>query len=279
MNLSEKVDRRFPTRQVHTKIGAISYRESGNSNNKVILLLHGIGSGSGSWVGQLDELSTNFHVIAWDAPGYGGSVELLNETPSAADYAAVLIHFLSSLEIEPYIIIGHSLGALMAGAYAAQNATIGLALILANPANGYGNANKSEREQKLFARLERMEALGPKGLAETRSSVLLSRKATNEAHDLVRWNMSMLSVSGHSKAAHMLASGNLIGDAEKYAGPVLVMCGSADTVTPEAVTKKIAAAYPQGQYKTLPGVGHASYVEDPSLFNSTIINFVDSLNV
>lgn len=277
-NLSGEVDHRFPIRQVQTKTGAISYRESGNPNDKVIILLHGIGSGSGSWFGQLDKLSADYHVIAWDAPGYGSSVELLSNNPSADDYAEELINFLNILKIEPYIIIGHSLGALIAGAYAAKNATIGLVLILANPANGYGNLNKAERDKKLSVRLERMEALGPKGLAEARSSVLLSDNATNEALELVRWNMSMLSVSGHSQAAHMLARANLMVDAAKYAGPVLVVCGSADAVIPETAAKNIAAAYPNGQYKTLPNVGHASYVEDPTLFNYTIINFVDSLN-
>jgi pimeloyl-ACP methyl ester carboxylesterase len=123
-----------------------------------------------------------------------------------------------------------------------------------------------------------MKTLGPQGLAEARSSALLSADASDEALELVRWNMSMLSVSSHSQAAYMLASGNLMDDATRYSGPVLVMCGAADTVTPEEGSKKIAAAYSNGHYQTLPGVGHASYVEDPTLFNSTVISFVERLN-
>ena len=278
MDMSEKVDRSYPICRVKTRTGTISYRESGSSNDKVIVLLHGIGSGSGSWFGQLADLSSNYHVIAWDAPGYGDSTALLNEEPSAVDYAEELINFLLSLDLKPEIIIGHSLGALIAGAYAANHGEIGLALILANPANGYGDADKSERDEKLSKRLERMEALGPGKLAVMRSSMLLSANASDKALELVRWNMSMLSVSGHSQAAHMLAKGNLLNDARQYSGPVLVICGSEDTVTPEMGAEKIAGAYPKGRYKTLPRVGHASYVEDPDLFNSTIINFVEKLN-
>jgi pimeloyl-ACP methyl ester carboxylesterase len=48
----------------------------------------------------------------------------MQDRPDALDYANVFIGFLSSLKIRPYIIIGHSLGALMAGAYAANNGTI-----------------------------------------------------------------------------------------------------------------------------------------------------------
>jgi len=278
LKLIEKVERRFPIRRVETRTGIISYRESGTSNDRVIVLLHGIGSASGSWLGQLDKLSSDYHVIAWDAPGYGASTALLNDRPNATDYAEVLINFLLSLEIKPYVIIGHSLGALMAGAYAVNNGAIGLALILANPANGYGAADKSERDLKLSTRLANMKTLGPQGLAEARSSALLSADASDEALELVRWNMSMLSVGSHSQAAYMLASGNLMEDATRYSGPVLVMCGAADTVTPEEGSKKIAAAYSNGHYQTLPGVGHASYVEDPTLFNSTVISFVERLN-
>ena len=278
LNISDKVESRFPTRCVKTKTGIISYRESGISNDRVIILLHGIGSASGSWLGQLDDFSAKYHVIAWDAPGYGSSTALIKDRPDALDYANVFIDFLSSLKIRPYIIIGHSLGALMAGAYAANNGTIDLALILANPANGYGAADKSERDLRLSKRLARMESLGPEGLAKTRSSALVSAKASDEALELVRWNMSKLSVSGHSQAAHMLANGNLMFDASRYSGPVLVMCGAADTVTPEERSKKIASTYPNGYYQTLPGVGHASYVEDPILFNSSVIKFLESLD-
>jgi pimeloyl-ACP methyl ester carboxylesterase len=151
-------------------------------------------------------------------------------------------------------------------------------LILANPANGYGAADESERDLRLSTRLARMEALGPNRLAKTRSSALLSAKASDEALELVRWNMSKLSISGHSQAAHMLASGNLMFDATRYFGPVLVMCGAADTVTPEERSIKIASAYSNGYYQTLPGVGHASYVEDPALFNSRVKKFLESLD-
>ena len=62
---------RHPPRRVETAVGAFSIREAGNG--PVVVLLHGIGSGSGSWVHQIDRLSRNFRVIAWDAPGYGDS--------------------------------------------------------------------------------------------------------------------------------------------------------------------------------------------------------------
>jgi len=55
----------------------ISYREAGAG--PALVLLHGIGSSSASWLFQLESLA-GYRLIAWDAPGYGGSAFL-----SAAD--------------------------------------------------------------------------------------------------------------------------------------------------------------------------------------------------
>ena len=62
----------------------------------------------------------------------------------------------------------------------------------------------------------------------------------------------------------------VVGDAASAGAPVVVMCGSADTVTPEEGCRKIAAACPGARYLTLPGLGHAGYVEAPVLVAAEI---------
>jgi pimeloyl-ACP methyl ester carboxylesterase len=265
------VDSRFPLQTVEAHGRLFSYRENGDG--PAMVLLHGIGSGSGSWLSQLEGLSGDYRVIAWDAPGYGATTPVDNPSPVAAEYAAMLEVLLAALNIEPAVLIGHSFGALTAGNYASTHSELPK-LIVADPANGYGAADPEIRAQKLNPRLEAMRTLGPKGLAEKRSSALLSSNASKEARDLVRWNMSQLNPSGYEQAAQLLANSHLIGDAPAYHGPVLVMCGSEDTVTPEAVCRPVANAYPNAKYQTLPGVGHASYVENGPQFNAAVLEFV-----
>jgi pimeloyl-ACP methyl ester carboxylesterase len=272
------VDETFPLRQIDVGEGVISFREHGSVDDPVIVLLHGIGSASGSWAYQLRDFSDRYRVIAWDAPGYGTSTVLPMMAPNAADYAAALVDFLECLSVQPDILIGHSLGALMVGAYAAKGGSIGSALILADPANGYGAADETVRAEKLSARLANIDKLGSQGLADARASALLSADASAEALEMVRWNMSKLRIDGHAQAAHMLAGGNLIGDAANYVGPVLVVCGSADTITPEEGCRRVSEAFPHADYHTLPDVGHASYVENPAQFNQAVIDFVEDSN-
>ena len=167
-------------------------------------------------------------------------------------------------------------GALIAGNYAKMHAELP-ALVLANPANGYGAADKETRAEKLLMRLTSMEKLGPKGLAAARSSVLLSDNASEGAQALVHWNMKKLNPIGYAQAAHMLTNAHLVGDAPSYAGPVLGMGGDKDTITPEVQCRLVADAYTNKRYKTLLDVGHASYIEDSLQFNKKILTFINDV--
>jgi len=55
---------------------------------------------------------------------------------------------------------------------------------------------------------------------------------------------------------------------------VLVACGSEDSITPEAGSKAIAAAFPRAEYRTLAGVGHAPHIEAVDRVNELVTGFV-----
>src|SRR5688572_31632112 len=84
-----------------------TYLEEGTGTP--LVLLHGVGSAARSWQHQLHGLSQGFRVVAWDAPGYGGSSALAAPQPGAQDYADALRGFLAALGIEQFHLVGHSL--------------------------------------------------------------------------------------------------------------------------------------------------------------------------
>ena len=261
---------RVPVREVRTARGVISLREAGAG--PALVLLHGIGSNSGSWLHQL-ESPEGRRIIAWDAPGYGTSTPLAPASPSAADYADALTALLDAMAIDRLLLVGHSLGALMAGAFAARHPQRLHGLALLNPAGGYGNADPALREARLASRLKMMDELGPAGMAAQRASNLLSPTAPPEALQLVSWSMRRLDPAGHEQAARMLAGGKLAEDAARFPGRALVMCGSEDRITPEAGCRKIAECFAHGAYRSLHGLGHASYAEAPALVNAALAEF------
>ena len=248
------------------KSGGISYRETGA--DQALVLLHGIGSSSASWLNQLETLK-GYRLIAWDAPGYGDSEFLKNNEPKAADYAEALHGFLDRLLLKDVVIVGNSLGCLMAGAYAAAHPERVRSMILFSPAAGNAGDESKQRE-----RLKQFEELGAEGLAEKRSPTLVGKASPREAVELMRWTQRRIRAQGYRQAVHCLTHGRLAEDARKFPKKVLVACGSEDIVTPEAGCKAVAAAYPRAEYRSLPGIGHVPHMEAPETVNELIRRFV-----
>lgn len=250
----------------------LAWREAGEGTP--LVLLHGIGSGSQSWRGQLDGLSGDYRVIAWDAPGYGGSDALPGDAPPAAHYVEALAALLGALGLDRFHLVGHSLGAMMAAAFVHRFPDRPITLALGSPAAGYGAANDDIRKERLEARLHLIDVLGPEGMARERAHTLLSSAASREALEAVRAVMAGLRPDGYRQAARLLCFGDIFGDLSDVAVPTLVLCGSADTVTPEEGCRKVAAAVQDAVYRSLTGLGHACYVEDPAVFNDALTGFL-----
>jgi len=251
----------------------ISYREAGTG--PALVLLHGVGSGAPSWDGQLPDFAPRWRVVAWDAPGYGGSDLLPMPSPTAADYADALAGFLDALGIAEAAVVGHSLGALIAASFARRFPQRVTKLVLADPASGYGRLEPGERQSRVHGRLDLLRQYGPAGLAERRSSALLSVGAPAPARRRVREVMAAIRPDGYRTAVHMLREADIFADLPP-AAPALVMWGEADGVTPPEACRKIAEAIPGCRRATLPGLGHACYVEDPEAFDRPLREFLEA---
>lgn len=259
---------RFELRRMDAAHGVLTWREAGRG--LPLVLLHGIGSGAASFEGQLLALSDGYRVIAWDAPGYGASAPLANPRPLAADYADALEALLHHLQVRELVLLGHSLGALMAAGWAARPGTTHLhALVLASPARGYASATPQRRAAKWQERITLVEHLGAEGLAAQRAASLCAPGAAPAAVEAVRRNMARITAGGYAQAAHLLAHDDLLTHLRAVHAPISVLCGEHDSVTPAAACAELAAAV-AAPFTTLAGVGHACYVEDAGLFNQAL---------
>jgi pimeloyl-ACP methyl ester carboxylesterase len=265
---------RFPLQSLQLNGRRLAWREAGSG--PVLLLLHGISSGSGSWVAQLEGLSDRYRVLAWDAPGYGGSDALATETPTAMDYAAALLELVNALALEQPLLVGHSLGALQASAFASAQRDRLSGLALADPAQGYGLADPATQQAMFRKRPAMLEALGPDGLARERAPALLSPSATREKVALVADSMRRLQLPGFSAASWLLAHDDIWRYLPDYRRPLLVLCGDEDRITPSASALALAERHGRARYVALPGAGHASYIDAPEAFDSAIDGYAQA---
>jgi pimeloyl-ACP methyl ester carboxylesterase len=269
---------RFPARQVElASQRVLSYREACETSDALpLVLLHGIGSGAASWVQQFEALSASRRVLAWDAPGYGESTAVPAASPAATDYANVLYEWLEKLGIERCVLVGHSLGAIIAGSFAAMHPQRVAGLLLLSPAGGYGAASAEVRETKRDQRLAMLNELGPQGLAEKRSANMLSAHASDEARAWVRWNMSRVIPHGYAQATHLLANADLASDLARlkgrYNGRLHIAVGADDTITTPAACERLALAA-DTQLQVVPHAGHAGYIEASAAYTAIIDTF------
>lgn len=237
-----------------------------------IVMLHGIGSGAASWVRQMETLGKAHQVLAWDAPGYGQSTHVEPASPVASDYADALSDWLDALGIERCVLVGHSLGAIIAASLASKQAARVAGLLLLSPAGGYGAAPAHVREEKRDARLAMLAELGPQGLAEKRSANMVSADAGEDAREWVRWNMARIDPAGYAQATHLLANADLASDLTHFKGRVAVAVGAEDTITPPTACELIANAA-NVSLQVIPGAGHAGYIEAPVRYSALIEAF------
>ncbi|KAE8757477.1 MULTISPECIES: alpha/beta fold hydrolase [Paraburkholderia] len=266
---------RFPAQQIWlASQRAVSYRDVDGAESEALplVLLHGIGSGAASWVQQFEVLGETRRVLAWDAPGYGASTPVEADSPVASDYATVLKEWLDALGIERCVLVGHSLGAIIAGAFAVANPQRVGGLLLLSPAGGYGASPAEVRETKRDQRLAMINELGPQCLAEKRSTNMLSTHASDEARGWVRWNMSRVIPQGYAQATHLLANADLGSDLARYRGRISVAVGAEDTITPPEACERLALAAGT-KLQVVPRAGHAGYIEAPAAYTAIIDTF------
>ena len=226
-----------------------------------VVLLHGISSGAASWLHTAMPLSEQARVLAWDAPGYGQSTPLLAAAPRDTDYAQRLHQVLMALEVTRCTLVGHSLGALMACAYArrAERCQIDR-LILVSPAAGYGAPDKATAQAHVRQeRHEALQRLGVAGLAENATARLLSPHTDAATRAWVQWNAARLNPAGYLQAVEMLCRSDLAGGAP-ITVPLEVHCGELDIVTPSSACQALAERL-GGPFALIRNAGHASPVE------------------
>lgn len=275
--MEQRLQAQFPETLVTVADGSqVAWREAGDiTSDFAVVMLHGISSGAASWFDVAQVLGRKARVLAWDAPGYGASTALSKSAPSDADYANALAQSLQALGVQRCVLVGHSLGALMAARFAVEaGAACVQQLVLISPAGGYGNPAKAEQRAKVRSgRLSSLAEKGVEGLAAVIDQRLVSANGSETARAWVRWNTARMHASGYAQAVELLCESDLGQAAGKLSMPVQVWVGGEDVVTTPANCQGWAEKL-GAPFATLEGAGHASPVEIPQVIADRLLNML-----
>jgi len=242
--------------------GTIHYETAGEGFP--LVLLHGIGSNSRSWRRQLSGLSSDFKVIAWDAPGYGRSSDPVGR-PSMRFYADSLRDFLDALDLARIFVLGHSTGGAIAQEFYRSYSSYVEKLILAH-------TSKQGSKSKLEDRLRMIRTMTPARLAEERGPKLVSPSAPESLVREVVSIMSEIRPSGYEFAARALAESDSRDVLRGLRVPTLLIWGAEDEITP--LWDEVP---PGARLEVIPNAGHLCYAEQPEKFNDIVHDFLSPL--
>ena len=263
----------------HSAAG-FSYLACDGRGTTPIVLLHGIGSNARSFEPLMRAFQARCRALAWDAPGYGESEPLPVAWPDASDYAAALRRLLEHLAVSRCVLVGHSLGALIAACFALEAPDRIAALVLASPALGHGAEKGAALPPAVAARIEELDRLGPEKFAAARAPGLLA-DATARPDVLLAVTRAMASVRrpGYDQAARLLAAGRLLDDVAKIAVPTAIVVGMQDRITPPENARRLFAVLPKSSprhcYREVEDAGHAVCQEQPGEIARVIAELVD----
>jgi len=249
---------------------SVAYERTGDG--PALVLLHGFTHDSRVWRPQLDSLSDQFTVIAWDAPGAGRSDDP-PETFDIGDWAVCLAGFLDAVGAQGAHILGLSWGGLLAQEFYRRHASRVRSLILADTYAGWkGSLPEPIPEERLAACL-RDASLPPNEFVPRYLPGMFGDSPPQEARDELARIMSDFHPVGFRMMATALAHADTRDLLPKIHVPTLLVWGDADVRSPMTVAHQMRDAIPDARIAVIPGAGHVSNFEEPARFNAEVRAF------
>jgi pimeloyl-ACP methyl ester carboxylesterase len=246
--------------------GGIGYRAVGSGPS--VLLLHGLGSSSWSWRHQLADLAPDHHMIAWDAPGYGESIDP-DEGWSIDDYAAALADFIAELRLCDVHLIGHSMGGVIALAFCREHQDVLGSLMLVDSYCG-GASRPTPDTARVQRRIEDFRTHSREQFARLRVPNLLGPQASPALFEEAVRIMSAVRDPAYEVANLALLGADVSDVLAEVRVPTSVVCGEHDSVTPVAESRRLADGIPGAVLTVVPGAGHLVNQEQPRPFNTLL---------
>lgn len=246
----------------------------GPAGRPPLVLLHGIGGRASGWAPvQRICAAAAYDSLAWDMPGYGHSPMVdPYDFDGLADALAAL---LDAQGIARAVLVGHSMGGMVALQMWARHPERVAALVLAASSPAFGHGSGDFQQAFIAQRLAPIEA--GRSLAEVAERLIPAMVAPG--HDGPGLALAKACMGSLTPAAYKAALGALVRFEQRAAlptitVPTLCMAGEHDTTATPAVVQRMADKIPQAQYQCLPGAGHLLTFEQPDSFGRALLSFL-----
>lgn len=267
-------------------------------NGKTVVLLHGKNFNAAYWEKTIKELNKKgFRVIAPDQIGFGKSTKPENYQYSFSQLAANTKSILDSLKINTAVILGHSMGGMLATRFALQYPEVTEKLILENPIGledyktmikyktvdeNYQNELKNTAESYKDYQLKNYYDNKWKS-DYNRWLNLLAGWTLHKDYSIIAWNAAL--------TTDMIMTQPVLYEFKNISCPTLLIIGTRDRTAigkdsaPNEVQykmglynqlgKKTQQAIPNASLVELDNIGHLPHIEAFEKFIKSVTEFLD----
>lgn len=247
---------------------------SAGTGSTAVFLLHGVGGGKEVWSANTQPLvDAGYRVIAWDTPGYGGSAPVQPYT--AATMAGALKDLISHVGATRSIVLGHSMGGMIAQELCALHPEALDGLVLSATTAAFGKPGGEWQKEFLNSRFAPLDAgRSMASLADELVEGLVPAGTGSAVKQAMTTVMARVPEATYRLALTAISSFDQRANLANIRVPTLVLSGECDTTAAPSVMERMAQRIPGANYIQLPGVGHISNMERPADFNAAVLAFL-----
>jgi 3-oxoadipate enol-lactonase len=268
----------------------IHFQYLDNQDDRTFIFINSLGTDFRIWDGVVDILKHHGNILRFDKAGHGLSSDLrfsdlrLGDIPLTTEdakiehrtsnieyFANYVLGLMNFLSIQKAVIVGLSIGGIIAQYLAIHHAERIERLVLSNTAPKVGS------EEGWNTRIEAVKKDGIASIADNIMKVWFSEKfRNNRKNELLGYKMmvSNINLQGYVQACEALKINDLTNEISEITVPTLCFAGTEDGSTPPAQVKAMADLIPNSTYILIEGVGHIPCVEVPELMANHILAFV-----
>ena len=248
----------------------IAYQRRGQG--PALVLLHGFIHDSRTWHRQIEDLSRDFDVIAWDAPGCGQSSDPPEEF-SMAEFADCLGGFLDAEGISAAHLVGLSWGGTLAMEFYRQRPEAARSLVLADTYAGWtGSLGAEAAKQRLEQCIndsrkppeDWIPEWAPHAFSDNASTALWKEQ---ESH---MWDFHAVGFRAMSRAV----APDFREIFPLVSVPTLLIWGDDDKRSPLSAGEMMRDGIKGSRLVVIPSAGHVSNLEQPERFNAEVRAFI-----
>ncbi len=252
----------------------LAYDDTGSGTP--LVLLHAFPLDREMWRPQVAALRESARVITIDLPGFGESPAIARFTID--DAADIVAELLGELKIPKAVVCGLSMGGYIALAISRRHPKFLAGMILADTRAGIDDSQARSARDRSIATVREQ---GPAALFEGMLPKVVSEPTRRDRPDVVEMLRVIAARQQPESVAAALAALRDRPDAnpglKAVTAPTLVLVGELDTVTPGLSAANLTAQIPGSRLIHLPSAGHLSNVENPTLFNAAVRDFLGQL--